>query len=86
MGKEWKDKLNDKNDILEVFRIELIYLRKAVYEYDRKRKNFIKRRIMKKLTARKRKEAFPRKGGKYNELFQDFGKESGVRDNPTKTV
>ena len=81
MSKEWKDNLNDKKDFLEFFRIELIYLRRAVYESERKRKNYIRKKIMKKLTARKRNEAFPRKSGKYNELFQDLGKESGARDN-----
>jgi hypothetical protein len=34
------------------------------------------KRLKNKLIARKKKEAFPRKSGKYNELFQDFGKES----------
>lgn len=86
MSTERKDKLNDKNNVLEIFRIELIYLRRAIYESERKKKNFIRKKIMKKLTARKRNEAFPRKSGKYNELFQDFGKESGAHDNPTKTA
>ncbi len=81
MSTEWKDKLNAKNNILEIFRIELIYLRRAVYELERKRKFFIRKRIMRKLTARKKNEAFPRKSGKYNELFQDLGKESWSRNN-----
>jgi hypothetical protein len=42
-------------------------------------------RMKKKLMERKRKEAFPRKWGKYNELFQDFGKESWAKDDQTTT-
>ena len=83
MNKELKDNLYNKDAILESYKFELMSLRKMVY--DKKKKKFIRKKILSKLTIRKRKEAFPRKGGKYNELFQDFGKESGVHDNPTKT-
>lgn len=77
MVSEKKDKLNEKNKEMELFKDELTYLRISVYR--EKIKNRTRRRLKfmkKKLLERKRKEAFPRKDGKYNELFQDFGKES----------
>jgi len=87
MVSEKKDKLDGKNKDMEPFRDELMLLHISLcIEKVKKR---IKRRLkfMKnKLITRKRKEAFPRKSGKYNELFQDFAKESGSRDNPVRTA
>jgi hypothetical protein len=81
---ESKDKLNDKHENIEIFRRELAILRISIYneEIRLKRKKRIRKFIRKKIVERKRKEAFPRKAGKYNELFQDFGKESWVHSHP----
>ena len=81
---ESKDKLNDKHENIEIFRRELTILRISIYneEIRLKRKKRIRKFIRKKIVERKRKEAFPRKAGKYNELFQDFGKESWVHSHP----
>lgn len=82
--KEWEHKPNIKNGSIESLRHKLLHI--ALCEEETKiKKRRLRKLIKKKLINRKRKEAFPRKGGKYNELFQDFGKESGTRDNPTKT-
>ena len=42
-----------------------------------KKRRILRRRIRKKIVERKKREAFPRKGGKYNELFKDISKEVG---------
>ena len=77
---EWKNKPQNENSIKN----ELTSVRNSIFyeEAEKKRKRRIKF-IKKKLIERKKKEAFPRKSGKYNELFQDFGKESGVHNIPT---
>ena len=76
MNKEKKERLYDKNDSLELFRLEITYLRKTISDREIKILKKRLKRLKNKLIARKKKEAFPRKSGKYNELFQDFGKES----------
>ena len=83
-SKEGRDKFDEKNENIEIFRRELATLRISIYneEIRVKRKKRIRKFIRKKIVERKRKEAFPRKAGKYNELFQDFGKESWVHSHP----
>jgi hypothetical protein len=84
---EKKDKLNEKNKDMEPFRDELTLLHISLYIEKVKKRTKRKLKFMRnKLIARKKKEAFPRKSGKYNELFQDLAKESGNRDNPVKTT
>lgn len=72
--------IEPSSEELELFRISLY-----IEEKKKKRKRRIRKFVQNKLKNRKRKEAFPRKSGKYNEIFQEFGKESGVHDNPTRT-
>ena len=86
MNKEKKERLYDKNDSLELFRLEITYLRKTISDREIKILKKRLKRLKNKLIARKKKEAFPRKSGKYNELFQDFGKESWSRDNSGQTT
>lgn len=72
-----RDNLDNKNEVLSSFKYELQFLYQSIIEKRViKKKERRKKRFMKKIIERKRKEAFPRKAGKYNELFQDFGKES----------
>ena len=78
---EAKNKLNESVSNIGHFREELTSLRVSLEREKVKRKT--KRRLkffMKKLIRRKLKEAFPRKEGKYNELFQDKSKESWTND------
>lgn len=78
--REKKDK-NEKDESLALSKLWLTSFGKSISENERKKKKkFIRGKIMEKLKKRKQGEAFPRKNGKYNELFQDFGKESGSRD------
>jgi len=86
MVTEKKDKLNEKKLDSESFKKELSYLRISIYsEKIKKRTRRRLERMKKRLIERKKKEAFPRKGGKYNELFQDLGKESWAKDDQTTT-
>ena len=82
--KEGRDKFNEKNENIEIFRRELAALRISIYseEIRLKRKKRIRKFIRKKIIDRKKKEAFPLKGSNYNELFQDKAKESGIHNNP----
>lgn len=70
---KYKGSLEDELTLLHIS----LNAEKVKKETEGRLKDFKKR-----LNARKKNEAFPRKTGKYNELFQDFGKESGSRDNP----
>lgn len=86
MVSEKKDKLNEKKLDTESFKNELSYLRISIYsERIKKRTRRRLERMKKRLVERKKKEAFPRKGGKYNELFQDLSKESWTNDTKTTT-
>ena len=79
---ETKNKLNEGVSNIEFFREEITSLRVSLEKQKVKRKT--KRRLkffIKKLMRRKLKEAFPRKEGKYNEIFQDKSKESWTNDN-----
>lgn len=49
-----------------------------------KKGKILRRKIRRKIVERKRKEAFPRKSGKYNELFKDIGKELGNHEDQIK--
>ncbi len=80
--KEKKDKYG-KDESLQLSKLWLMSFRDSIS--DKKKKKFIRKKFWNKLMNRKKREAFPRKGGKYNELFQDFGKESWVRDGTAGT-
>jgi hypothetical protein len=74
-------KYNEKSIELSGNKLALFRMLLDIEEKKKKRRRIFKF-IRKKLIQRKRKEAFPRKNGKYNELFQDLGKESGNHNNP----
>ena len=75
--KEKKDKYR-RDENLQLSKLWLTSFKDSISE--KRKKRFLRRRFRNKLLNRKKREAFPRKNGKYNELFQDFGKESWSRD------
>ena len=86
LNKEWINKLNEKDKAMESYKYELKFLRISIIrEKIKRKKERVRKFVGKKIIERKRHEAFPRKGGNYNELFQDFGKESWTHNNPTQT-